>query len=92
MDVVAVVQIALLRMFLVTKSDSPGCFILEGSVVQPQLQVMRPLSYSNVELLGAAQYVLVLAFTRRVSFFIIRRPSMLWLQTAVLCKSLFIFI
>ncbi len=45
-----------------TNLDSPSCFILESSIVQPQLQVMRPLSDSNVEFLGAAQYVLILAF------------------------------
>lgn len=48
----------------------PGDVILEGSVVQPQLQVVRPLPDCDVELLGAPQHILILAFPwRRHLFF-----------------------
>ena len=58
----------------------PGGFILEGSVVQPQLQVMRLLPHCNVELLCAAHDVLVMTLSRRIFLFIIKCSCMLCLH------------
>ena len=57
----------------------PGGFILEGSVVQPQLQVMGLLPHSNVELLCAAHDILVMTLSWRLFLFLIRSSCMLCL-------------